>query len=80
LTSQSRKIGIMRELKFNKMWGARNAYFLPRVMIGPYDQLLVGYARSKGSILVTNNRHEFDRVPHLRMEDRTVSAPLWTVF
>lgn len=24
--SQSRKIGIMRELKFNEMWGARNAY------------------------------------------------------
>lgn len=38
-------------------------------MIGPYDQLLVGYVRSKGSILVTNNRHEFDRVPDLRMGD-----------
>ncbi|OWV99857.1 tRNA(fMet)-specific endonuclease VapC [Rhizobium sp. R693] len=43
--------------------------------IGPYDQLIAGHARSRGLILVTNNRREFDRVPGLRVEDWGVSAP-----
>lgn len=43
--------------------------------IGPYDQLIAGHARSRGLILVTNNRREFDRVPGLRVEDWTVSQP-----
>lgn len=42
--------------------------------IGQYDQLIAGHARSRGLILVTNNRREFDRVPGLRVEDWTVSA------
>jgi len=37
--------------------------------IGPYDQMIAGHARSQGLIVVTNNRHEFDRVPGLRIED-----------
>lgn len=37
--------------------------------IGPYDQLIAGHARSRGLVLVTNNRREFDRVPGLRVED-----------
>jgi len=40
--------------------------------IGPYDQLIAGHARSRGLILVTNNRREFDRVPGLRVEDWSV--------
>ena len=40
--------------------------------IGPYDQLIAGHARSRGLIIVTNNRREFDRVPGLRIEDWTV--------
>lgn len=40
--------------------------------IGPYDQLIAGHARSRGLIMVTNNRREFDRVPGLRVEDWTV--------
>ncbi len=39
--------------------------------IGPYDQLIAGHARSRGFIVVTNNRREFDRVPGLRVEDWT---------
>lgn len=39
--------------------------------IGPYDQLIAGHARSRGLIVVTNNRREFDRVPGLRTEDWT---------
>ncbi|KAB2683815.1 type II toxin-antitoxin system tRNA(fMet)-specific endonuclease VapC [Brucella pseudogrignonensis] len=39
--------------------------------IGPYDQLIAGHARSRGLIIVTNNRKEFDRVPGLRVEDWT---------
>nr|WP_267966018.1 tRNA(fMet)-specific endonuclease VapC [Halomonas aerodenitrificans] len=37
--------------------------------IGPYDQMIAGHARSRGLILVTNNRREFNRVPGLRLED-----------
>ena len=37
--------------------------------IGPYDQLIVGHARSQGLVLVTNNEKEFARVPGLRTEN-----------
>ncbi|MFF7709317.1 tRNA(fMet)-specific endonuclease VapC [Pseudomonas sp. NPDC007930] len=37
--------------------------------IGPFDQMIAGHARSRGMVLVTNNRREFDRVPGLRVED-----------
>jgi tRNA(fMet)-specific endonuclease VapC len=37
--------------------------------IGPYDGLIAGHARSRGLIVVTNNRKEFSRVPGLRCED-----------
>lgn len=37
--------------------------------IGPFDQLIAGHARSRGLIIVTNNRREFDRVAGLRIED-----------
>lgn len=40
-----------------------------RTPIGPYDQLIAGHARSRGLIVVTNNRREFDRVAGLRVED-----------
>lgn len=38
-------------------------------LIGPYDMLIAGHARSLGLILVTNNLKEFDRVPGLRTEN-----------
>lgn len=38
-------------------------------MIGPYDQMIAGHARSLGLILVTNNIREFERVPGLRLEN-----------
>jgi tRNA(fMet)-specific endonuclease VapC len=38
-------------------------------MIGPYDQMIAGHARSKGLIIVTNNLREFERVPGLRSVD-----------
>ena len=37
--------------------------------IGPYDQLIAGYARSMGLVLVTNNEKEFSRVSGLRLEN-----------
>ena len=40
--------------------------------IGPYDQMIAGHARSRGLIVVTNNRREFDRVPGLRVDDWSV--------
>ncbi|MDR7028472.1 type II toxin-antitoxin system tRNA(fMet)-specific endonuclease VapC [Rhizobium rosettiformans] len=43
--------------------------------IGTYDQMIAGHARSRGLIIVTNNRREFDRVPGLRVEDWATSAP-----
>jgi tRNA(fMet)-specific endonuclease VapC len=38
-------------------------------VIGPYDMMIAGHARSLGLILVTNNLKEFDRVPGLRLEN-----------
>lgn len=37
--------------------------------IGGYDILIAGHARSRGLIVVTANRGEFDRVAGLRCED-----------
>ena len=38
-------------------------------MIGAYDVLIAGVARSQGLVLVTNNGREFDRVEGLRVEN-----------
>ena len=38
-------------------------------IIGPYDLMIAGHARSKGYILVTNNIKEFNRVSGLRVEN-----------
>lgn len=38
-------------------------------LIGPYDLMIAGHARSLGLILVTNNLKEFERVPGLRLEN-----------
>lgn len=43
-------------------------------IIGPYDQMIAGHARSRGLVLVTNNSREFERVPGLRIEDWTLST------
>jgi tRNA(fMet)-specific endonuclease VapC len=37
--------------------------------IGPYDMMIAGQARASGLILVTNNIHEFSRVPGLILEN-----------
>ena len=38
-------------------------------IIGPYDLMIAGHARSRGLVVVTGNRNEFDRVDGLRTED-----------
>lgn len=38
-------------------------------MIGGYDLLIAGHARSRGLVVVTSNRGEFARVEGLRSED-----------
>lgn len=38
-------------------------------IIGPYDMMIAGHARSSGLILVTNNMGEFERVPGLRLDN-----------
>ena len=38
-------------------------------IIGPYDLMIAGHARSRGLILVTGNLREFRRVEGLRSED-----------
>ncbi len=38
-------------------------------VIGPYDLMIAGHARSKGLIVVTGNLSEFRRVDGLRAED-----------
>jgi tRNA(fMet)-specific endonuclease VapC len=37
--------------------------------IGSYDVLIAGHARSRGLIVVTGNRGDFDRVDGLQRED-----------
>ncbi len=38
-------------------------------MIGPYDVMIAGHARSRGLIVITGNLGEFQRVSGLRCED-----------
>ena len=38
-------------------------------LIGPYDLMIAGHARSRGLILITNNLREFNRFPGLRVEN-----------
>lgn len=38
-------------------------------LIGAYDMLIAGHARSLGLVIVTNNLREFSRVDGLRCED-----------
>lgn len=38
-------------------------------VIGPYDLMIAGHARSKGLVVVTGNLGEFTRVAGLRAED-----------
>lgn len=38
-------------------------------VIGPYDLMIAGHARSRGLVVVTGNLGEFDRVTGLRCED-----------
>lgn len=38
-------------------------------VIGPYDLMIAGHARSRGLVLVTGNLGEFQRVRGLRCED-----------
>jgi tRNA(fMet)-specific endonuclease VapC len=37
--------------------------------IGPYDAMIAGHARALALVLVTNNEHEFQRVPGLMREN-----------
>jgi tRNA(fMet)-specific endonuclease VapC len=38
-------------------------------LIGGYDMMIGGHARSEGLLLVTNNRREFQRIEGLRIEN-----------
>jgi tRNA(fMet)-specific endonuclease VapC len=38
-------------------------------VIGPYDLMIAGHARSRGMIIVTGNLGEFQRVQGIRCED-----------
>lgn len=38
-------------------------------VIGPYDLMIAGHARSRGLVVVTGNLREFERVAGLRAED-----------
>lgn len=43
-------------------------------LIGPWDMMIAGHARSRGLILVTNNQREFQRVAGLRLENWVATA------
>lgn len=38
-------------------------------VVGPYDLMIAGHARSRGLVVVTGNLREFERVEGLRCED-----------
>jgi tRNA(fMet)-specific endonuclease VapC len=38
-------------------------------VIGPYDMMIAGHARSRGLVVITANLDEFSRVAALRAED-----------
>lgn len=38
-------------------------------IIGPYDMLIAAHAMASGSVLVTHNTRDFERVPGLYIED-----------
>lgn len=38
-------------------------------VIGPYDLMIAGHARSRGLVVVTANLRDFERVAGLRAED-----------
>ncbi|HYI73536.1 MAG TPA: type II toxin-antitoxin system VapC family toxin [Skermanella sp.] len=44
------------------------------MVIGPYDLMIAGHARSRGLIVVTGNLGEFNRVDGLRCEDWLAEA------
>ena len=44
-------------------------------MIGPYDVLLAAQALARGLTLATANTCEFQRVPHLTVENWQTAAP-----
>ena len=44
-------------------------------VIGPYDLMIAGHARSLGLVVVTNNVREFARVEGLRIEDWLNASP-----
>ena len=44
-------------------------------MIGPYDVLIAGVARSQGMVLVTDNLQEFVRVSGLTVENWLTATP-----
>lgn len=39
------------------------------IQIGAYDQMIAGHARSRGLVVITNNKKEFQQVVGLRIED-----------
>lgn len=43
-------------------------------VIGPYDLMIAGHARSRGLVVVTGNLKEFERVDGLRAEDWLADA------
>ncbi|PZR07475.1 MAG: VapC toxin family PIN domain ribonuclease, partial [Azospirillum brasilense] len=43
-------------------------------VIGPYDLMIAGQARSRGLVVVTGNLSEFGRVEGLRCEDWLAGA------
>lgn len=43
-------------------------------LIGPYDILIAGHARSQGLVVITGNLREFRRVAGLRSEDWLASS------
>ena len=73
-TFQSSYFTILEILSFDDEaaahYGHVRAYLEKKGLpIGPLDLMIAAHAQSLNTILVTNNKKEFSRVPHLKIED-----------
>jgi tRNA(fMet)-specific endonuclease VapC len=69
LAKVSELLATVAELVFDEAARIRASLEAQGCMIGPYDVLLAGHARSAGLTLVTGNSAEFARVPGLNLEN-----------
>jgi tRNA(fMet)-specific endonuclease VapC len=73
-------VGTLKELAFDRDAASHAALIRAELesrgeMIGPYDVLIAGHAKSMGLTIVTGNTKEFTRVAGLQIENWQAASP-----